>query len=156
MGLQIELRYKRNFDINEFDIAGLCCTSNLNRMFNILLPIFKIASKPIVHGSTYPIVINLLNSTYLMVHSVEDFSEIVKNTNSSSSSLPVEWEPRETKTLTVLCRGQSKTRHFVPDPITNSYITLINWPAKTQRATTSGRPILKCGTLTPLLRKIKY
>ena len=25
-GLQIELRYKRNFDIIEFDIAGLCCS----------------------------------------------------------------------------------------------------------------------------------
>ena len=25
-GLQIELRYKQNFDISEFDIAGLCCT----------------------------------------------------------------------------------------------------------------------------------
>ena len=28
VGLQIELRYKRNFDISEFDIAGLCCTTN--------------------------------------------------------------------------------------------------------------------------------
>ena len=26
-GLQIELRYKRNFDISEFDIAGLCCSN---------------------------------------------------------------------------------------------------------------------------------
>ena len=26
-GLQIELRYKRNFDINEFDIAGFCCNA---------------------------------------------------------------------------------------------------------------------------------
>ena len=26
-GLQIDRRYKRNFDISEFDIAGLCCTN---------------------------------------------------------------------------------------------------------------------------------
>ena len=25
-GLQIELRYKRNFDMSEFDITGLCCS----------------------------------------------------------------------------------------------------------------------------------
>ena len=29
-GLQIELRYKRNFDISEFDIAGLYCNNNNN------------------------------------------------------------------------------------------------------------------------------
>ena len=32
-GLQIELRYKRNFDISELDIAGLCCIITIKIIF---------------------------------------------------------------------------------------------------------------------------